>query len=352
MAGFADQELALRLRDVISRTVREIISVERPEVQFGSVVDITRNNRSARVVINGDTPDHAIACKFTYTCEPVTPGQIVKIEKIRGAHWITDIISGYSVNNQLGIAARDQLLMSGGGAISWDNSKLSWSQRFIVIGRGRDLRQQQGYYDITMPPVGTVIPIHGTTEGGPTSVTVASTGIDMTVGGTAFWNALWYDPPYGDTTASVPENFHIVDYRGDFDMPPGWVMVASMRADATSPSLLLGTGIMVDHLRAPVLTNGWVNYGAPWDNASYTKDGSMNVSITGLVKFGTISTDSAAAQIFNLPIGFRPRGPLIYTVDSNGGPARMNVLPTGQVYAQSGTNGYMSLSGIVFRADN
>ena len=98
---------------------------------------------------------------------------------------------------------------------------------------------------------------------------------------------------------------------------------------------------------APTLLNSWANYGPEWATAGYYRDASGLVYLRGLVKSGTNN-----AAIFMLPSGYRPTAGRIFSVHAGGGQARLDVLYDGTVktngYYSSGTNAYVSLSGVFF----
>jgi hypothetical protein len=127
-------------------------------------------------------------------------------------------------------------IMTGGGVIKYDNARnLSWTNRFIVMGGGASSNgsvfSTNGYYDITMPPVGTVIPALGNAA----PVTVTAAGISMTA-----WGALYYKLS-GAGNAAVASNFVYVGYGGgNYTVTPDMVLVAASNRDFDA--VKLGTG--------------------------------------------------------------------------------------------------------------
>jgi hypothetical protein len=127
-------------------------------------------------------------------------------------------------------------IMTGGGTIKYDNARnLTWTNRFIVIGGGASTNgsvySTTGYYDIYMPPVGTVIPALGNAA----PVTVTAAGISMTA-----WGALYYKLS-GGNNASVSSNFVYVGYGGsNYTVTPDMVPVATSNRDFDT--VKLGTG--------------------------------------------------------------------------------------------------------------
>ena len=85
------------------------------------------------------------------------------------------------------------------------------------------------------------------------------------------------------------------------------------------------------------MENGWVDYGAPFSPPRYRKSGPM-VTVQGLVKSGTVP-----AVVATLPAGCRPGEQLIFATTSNNAFARMDVLTSGGILANGGTNAYFSI---------
>ncbi len=99
---------------------------------------------------------------------------------------------------------------------------------------------------------------------------------------------------------------------------------------------------------APTLLNGWVNYGSIWETAAYRKKNGI-VYIRGLIRNGTATSGT---DLFILPAGFRPGMNSHVIVPSNGLLGIVNIMTTGEVDFNTGTNAWMSLSNISFPSDN
>jgi hypothetical protein len=132
------------------------------------------------------------------------------------------------------------MLMTGGGIVKFDNaSNLSWNNRFIIIGGGASstgaVYSTDGYYDIVMPPVGTVIP----SLGNAAPVTVTAAGISMVQ-----WGGLYYKLS-GAGQPSVNGNFVYVGYgNGNYAVTSDMVLIAASNRDAST--VRLGTGQTLD----------------------------------------------------------------------------------------------------------
>ena len=107
--------------------------------------------------------------------------------------------------------------------------------------------------------------------------------------------------------------------------------------------------------QTPALQNGWAPYGNNFNLPAYFKDSLGIVHLRGMVRGGTLRN-----SIFTLPVGYRPINRELFLVASampsatstNGsGFGRVDVANDGQVIAWEGTNEWLSLDGITFRAE-
>lgn len=98
---------------------------------------------------------------------------------------------------------------------------------------------------------------------------------------------------------------------------------------------------------APVLLNGWVNFGGTnYNNVGFYKDENGYVYLRGLIKSGTIPS---VALI--LPKGYRSSRYFNIPCISNGALGNLEVRPTGEVRVVSGDNADFNLDGVSFRAE-
>ena len=95
----------------------------------------------------------------------------------------------------------------------------------------------------------------------------------------------------------------------------------------------------------PTLLNGWVQH-TSFENAAYMKDEFGFVHFQGMVKSGTIGQ-----TIFSLPAGYRPDGSRFMTINSNNSFGQLFVDKYGVVSPQIGSNNWLSLDQIVFKAE-
>ncbi|NJM47380.1 MAG: hypothetical protein HC860_15475 [Alkalinema sp. RU_4_3] len=106
--------------------------------------------------------------------------------------------------------------------------------------------------------------------------------------------------------------------------------------------------------QTPTLQNNWIRYDTTYNPPGYFKDSMGIVHLRGLVKAGTMQK-----AIFMLPEGYRPEFRELFIVGSfmptsnvtgQSGHGRVDITSDGQVLPWEGTNGWLSLDGITFRA--
>jgi hypothetical protein len=97
----------------------------------------------------------------------------------------------------------------------------------------------------------------------------------------------------------------------------------------------------------PLATTDWKSYGGSYGTATFHKMGDM-VVVEGLL----LKADAGAAygHFATLPAGSRPEKNLIFNLDNNGNPSRIDVSTSGTIKWISGSasGSFMSLSGIAF----
>jgi N-acetylneuraminic acid mutarotase len=106
--------------------------------------------------------------------------------------------------------------------------------------------------------------------------------------------------------------------------------------------------IPIENFTAPSLLNGWVNYDNTFSNAGFQKDNENLVNLKGLIKNGNASSNTI---LFTLPVAYRPAERLVFTAPSSAFLGRVDILPSGDVILINGTNTFIGLDGISFRAD-
>lgn len=95
-----------------------------------------------------------------------------------------------------------------------------------------------------------------------------------------------------------------------------------------------------------VFQGAWANYAAGYEDVGYWKDPWGTVHLCGTAKLGVIGT-----PIFTLPGGYRPKAREIFVNQAGADTGfRVDVSAAGDVIPVNGGNGYVSLSGITFRA--
>jgi len=120
--------------------------------------------------------------------------------------------------------------LTGGGTVTCNLVStfyyVKWSYRFIAISNGRGTSAAPGgYYNISVPAAGTVIPTYGGAVG--TRTVDATNGIPLNP-----WDALYYEIPLTSGVGTVDGNFRIVHYAADFQVPANWLLLAVMNGDS------------------------------------------------------------------------------------------------------------------------
>lgn len=265
------------------------------------------------------------------------------------------------------LEVRSAVVLTGGSGIVWTGQNLKWSSQFMAHV-GSNTLCPGGSFAIPMPAGGVVVTVHGVS--GQSSTTVSSTsGINMRPGGSITYSVLYWEPTLVSETGT-PGTWHLVGTTSSFTVPSHWIMIATMDLRGIGViSLKLGTGELIDHWRALVLINSWVNYGRGFGGAGYRMEAGRRVHLRGLIEGGAVGTALA-----NMPAGYRP-GELWMTwgliQNKATGPAsagtahthntvhqmiRLDIQTGGDVFINDTTyspnNGFISLTGVSFPADN
>lgn len=96
--------------------------------------------------------------------------------------------------------------------------------------------------------------------------------------------------------------------------------------------------------KTPNLQNGWEFYGGEYNKLGYFKDSFGIVHLKGLVRKGS-------GIIFTLPDGYRPVGRELHAVCTNPNAlGRIDIRSNGNVMVVAGSEGWISLDGLTFRA--
>lgn len=242
-----------------------------------------------------------------------------------------------------------QAILTGGGTRKVTPAgSIAWSQRFIALGIGVDAISPSGYYDITMPPDGTVIPSYNYSISGAdvNSITVAGGYIPM-----PGWSTLYYDLPFGQTFTSDPSRFKLVAHQNptteSSTVPATWIPIATRNLDALSAAVWWGDGRSQDYWHVFTMANGWIDYGGTYPAMSWKFAGDGSIHLRGLVKNGTLST-SVPVYSFDPSVG--PEAECIYITKSGAGTARIDTRTNGDLLIMAldngATNGWVSLHGI------
>lgn len=124
---------------------------------------------------------------------------------------------------------------------------------------------------------------------------------------------------------------------------PMWVDTDEPDVDTSEAVRLVGTA------GEPALAANWSLYAAGWQAIGFYKTTTGVVFLQGMMKKSVAI--SAGEVLFTLPVGYRPLATCLFNVQSAGALGRVDVGPTGSVVVQAGSNVWLSLAGINFRAE-
>ena len=148
-------------------------------------------------------------------------------------------------------------------------------------------------------------------------------------------NGGWYQP---SNTLNSPAT--VWDYQFDNGQP--YPVLNGTKLYYSTSYGFIPSELPVD----ATLQSAWINYGSGTQSAQYWKDRLGIVHLRGMVRSGGIPS-----TMFQLPVGFRPSADEYFAVDSNSAHGLVYVTASGNVIAQAGSNLWISLSGITYRAD-
>ena len=243
--------------------------------------------------------------------------------------------------DQVEYALRSQGMgLSGGGTRTVTATGIGWNQRFLALGFGRGANTfTSGYFDVVMPPDGTVI--QGL--GGAASQTVASGLIPLPAA-----VSLWYIPPLGSGSGagSFPNNYRLVSWTGDFTVPNHWIMVAVRNADT---SIVQWSDGMSDSGWVTMTVNAGFNIPSGW--TPQVRRLNDMVAMRGYV-VGNYGTYGSYVTAFNIPAIFRPAQPLGFANGYNSsavfGNFSVQVNGDVQCWSSASTAAWLGFSNIVY----
>jgi hypothetical protein len=258
-----------------------------------------------------------------------------------------------------------QCAMTGGGQINWDGTTLGWTQSFRLGAMGQGWQAKWGYYEATQPATSTSIPVYGN----PTSSSVTATAGGIPLIGN---QALYYEPPWGDTFTSIGTQYRIVDSGrvsyDEFSTPSHWILIAQRSSQSGTPSLKLGTGEQIDHWRNLPLVSPWANWGGTFAIAQYKMIGGRGVTLKGLIQYVSASAPPGN-HVFTtaLAVDYRPPEQMVFVCKTQGNNtgaagniARVDARPDGTFQivtgdstgllnsATPGAGGWLSLNGVTY----
>ena len=235
-----------------------------------------------------------------------------------------------------------QLALSGGGNVKWNGSSLLWSSRIIALPVELNEFSVNGYIDIYCPTTGTIT--YYRSNGTIGTVACTSSGVPINL-----WEGLWYVVTPGQANTSDQTKFVLVHHLNPNWRPDSnWLLIAVRNGDSPGSLSFMPTNSTHYTWIAPTFLNGWVNYGSEYNPCGYYKDSENRVYLRGLVKSGSVGTNTA---MFQLPAGYRPAYRELFVVETNPNTSgRIDVKSDGSVIAYAVSNAWASLDNLSFKA--
>lgn len=178
----------------------------------------------------------------------------------------------------------------------WDGSNLSWTGelKFSGVGKHRN-GLSTGNFNVSMPAVGTQIPIMGLLDG---FTTVTASGIPLSQ-----YQALYLAIEPGSIDDERNNRFFIVDdYGDDYQLPEWCVMIASRPRGCDH--IRLGNGQTIYSWINLTLRTPFTNRGNGYPPVRYRKAGASKVEFDGQWFLNSAANGSVLG---NLPSGYRPK---------------------------------------------
>lgn len=218
---------AMRMRDIIKMAISE--ALKKVESQLGTVASIDRVNKSATVILNGDTAE--ISVKM-FRKQPLVVGDIVQVSGTPGRYTISDVLSGYGWTFAQWMQ-RLQQSVAGGGTVAFATNNFTWTVRMIAGGAGLGPNKVPNSWFFIGPCVGGVAVPRYNASVSTASVTVAN-GVTMSQS----YETLYYELPLDNDDPHLFDEtrFRLVNVDGAvaFDVPAHWLMIATRDGDASA----------------------------------------------------------------------------------------------------------------------
>jgi len=121
--------------------------------------------------------------------------------------------------------ANANYVLNGGGKVTWNGSRLLWDTRVIAMPVEKTEFGSSGYIDIECPTSGSITYYGG--NSGTSTVSPNADGIPL-----GDWEAIWYEVTPGQSSASDPSRFRVVEYTNATWSPgEGWILIAVRNGD-------------------------------------------------------------------------------------------------------------------------
>lgn len=150
-----------------------------------------------------------------------------------------------------------------------------------------------------------------------------------------------------NASIDIPTAYTLIDFRST-GKGIAFGKVANKDGLEIAMPLYITGDLMLEERHAPVLLNGWTNYGSGYESINYWKDICGVVHISGIIKSGKIADGTV---LFNLPEGYRPRASEKFSCISLNELCIIDIYTNGNVVIRISANSeWLSLSSISFIA--
>lgn len=226
---------------------------------------------------------------------------------------------------------------------NFDATKVFDSNNWFDVTTGRFTPKIAGYYQITARLITDLL-----TADSWTAACIFKNGVLEASGGNIVYQRGGAATPQMEMTETVYLNgtTDYVQVGGNAAVNTNFygaftaALIGSSVGVIPEPWTAVGVG------SGPAFLNSWVDFGSDRPTTAFFKDPHGVVRMRGSVKSGTINAD-----IFTLPVGYRPSGRLKFAIDANGAFGSVNVRSDGGVGQVAGGNTEIALNNISFRAE-
>lgn len=155
------------------------------------------------------------------------------------------------------------------------------------------------------------------------------------------------------TTAKIADSAVTTAKIADANVTTAKILDTNVTAAKLATALNLANADTAWHLVGdvgePAFANSWVNHTVgTYTSCGFRKDAAGYVHLQGLIKNGTVGDGTPP---FQLPVGYRPLYSIHMVIVSLSAVGNVRISPDGYVRVQVGNNSWVSLDGLIFKAE-